>query len=449
MSLRHFARHCAALCALIALSLAPIRQGEPQDLEKLLAGIEKTEHFEIRFRPDSRAEAAVDRVSALVEADLELIRRELDLPDFKHVIRLFLYDDVADLQKTTGVPAAGYSVTLASHVPCDNDQTRVHELVHVVAEQFKEKGKEPRNLFFAEGLANAVLRFVSGVHVDAVAAFHRRRGELPALAEFVGAPDFYAWLAAHPGFNAYDVAGSWFRFLLDTFGAAKTRRYYVGVPVREAFGAELDSLEKRWHAHLDQVVLRPGLLKLLEERTDGPHAPLRSSPEAQLDAKVLGPDSSWTQITREVPAPRGSGEWKSKKSDAPSLELSGEKNQGDWCVASFASTQFEDAFVRARFTPRDGCYGVRLELGPKCQALLLKGQGLFLYDDAKAVAVNARVQLPDAPVEIALRRRGTRASVWIDGQLSIECAVVEAPDSVGVGCVGGPAVVEQIATRTL
>jgi hypothetical protein len=282
-----------------------------------------------------------------------------------------------------------------------------------------------------------------------VTAFYRERGELPPLAELVGAQDFYAWLGAHPGFNAYDVAGSWFRFLLDTFGAAKTRRYYAGVPAREAFGADLEALEKRWHAHLDGVELRPGLQKLLEERADGPYASLKRSPEAQLDAGVLGSDSAWTQISREAPVPSGSGAWKAKKGNAQSLELTGDKTQGDWCVASFASSKFEDAFVRAHFTPGNGCYGVRVDLGPKCQALLLKGQGLFVYDEAKAVAFNQRVQLRDAPVEVALRRRAGRASVWIDGRLSIECDVASAPDVFGVGCVGGRAVVDRIATRKL
>src|SRR5262245_23444917 len=111
-----------------------------QDPAKVLTGVEKTPHFEIRFRPGSHAEASVDRVAALVEADLKKIVEELAFPEFKHTIRLYLYDDVAELQKVTGVPAAGYSIPLESHVPHDNDQTRLHELVHVVAEKLPEKG---------------------------------------------------------------------------------------------------------------------------------------------------------------------------------------------------------------------------------------------------------------------------------------------------------------------
>ncbi|HEX5052956.1 MAG TPA: hypothetical protein VFZ65_14365, partial [Planctomycetota bacterium] len=242
---------CRALAVCAITTLLPAQQSQ-------LPIAERTEHFAIHCRPGSRAEASVDRTASLVEADLAHILQELGLKEFPHTIDLFLYDDEHDLQQSTGVAASGYSVPLASHVPHDNDQTRVHELVHVVAEKFTEHGPEPRNLFFAEGLANAVLRFVTGVHVDAVAAFHRRRGDLPSLAEVQGAPDFYKWLQQHPHVDGYDVAGSWLRFLLDAYGAEAVRRYYRGVPAREAFGKPLDELEAAWHARLDAVVLRPG-----------------------------------------------------------------------------------------------------------------------------------------------------------------------------------------------
>ena len=39
----------------------------------------------------------------------------------------------------------------------DNEQTAYHELVHVFAERFPKAGEETRNLFSAEGLANALL----------------------------------------------------------------------------------------------------------------------------------------------------------------------------------------------------------------------------------------------------------------------------------------------------
>lgn len=420
-----------------------------QDPSKVLTGVEKTAHFEIRFRPASRAEASVDRVAALVEGDLKKILEELAFPEFRHTIRLFLYDDVGDLQKVTGVPAAGYSIPLESHVPHDNDQTRLHELVHVVAEKLPESGPEPRNLFFAEGLANAVLRFVTGVHVDAVAAFYKKRGELPSLAEIHAITDFYAWLRKRPGFNSYDVAGSYLRYLLDTYGPMKTRKYYRGVPAKEAFGADLAAIEKGWHARLDKVVLRPGLLALLEERADGSGAALKRSPEASLTEAILGPASEWKSLERAALVEGDPAKWDGE-ADPLGLVLSGVKSQGDWSVGRLAGDPFGDVIVRCSLQPLgDACFGVQVQLGPACQAMVLRGQGAFLYNDQGAVAHNPAVDLGARGVEIVLRRRGDVATFWVDGKLVAEGKVPKDKTALGLGCVGGQARITKLSARRL
>jgi hypothetical protein len=424
--------------------LVPLLAGTAAAQDDVLTGVERTARFEIRFRPGSRAESSVDRVAALVEGDLALILRELGLDGFPHVIKLWLYDDVAELQRVTGVGASGFSVPLQSHVPHDNDQTRVHELVHVVAEKFTEQGPEQRNLFFAEGLANAVLRYVHGVHVDAVAAFHRRRGDLPGMVEMHAVGDFYAWLGQHPAVNAYDVAGSWMRFLLDVHGAAAVRRYYKGVPAKAAFGKEVAELERDWHARLEAVQLRPGVLSLLRER-HGRTAAERNPAEAALGEGVLGAEAAWQA---RGAADLHAGDPGAFEADGGALVLSGRASQGDWCVARLGG-DLGDAIARCVFEPQQGCYGVQLQLGPACQGMVLRGQGTFAYGGAGCVGHDGSVQLGDRPVQIVLRRKGARASVWIDGKLVLEADVGDGKGPLGVGCVGGPARVRGVAVRAL
>jgi hypothetical protein len=434
----------STMSRVLLLLLAVAGQAAGQDPAATLTGVHKTPHFEIRFRPGSRAEASVDRVAVAAEADLATILAKLALPDFKHVIRLFLYEDVPELQKVTGAMCAGFSVPLASHVPHDNDQTRLHELVHVVAEKLPEKGPESRNLFFAEGLANAVLGFVHGVHVDAVAAFYRKRGELPSLAEVHAIPDFYAWLRKHPGVNGYDIGGSWFAFLLDTHGALKTRKYYCGVPAREAFGTDLPALEKAWHARLDKVVLRPGTVALLEERANVPGAAIRRSPEAKLTEAILGPPSAWKALVRPKIV---AGDPGAILEDA--IVLTGEKSQGDWSVARIADEAVGDAMVRCRAEPLEGCFGVQIQFGPACQGMVLRGQGAFVYGDRGAVSHDPAVEPGEKGVEIVLRRRNGRATLWIDGALAGEGEVPASAAALGVGCVGGKARITKLAIRRL
>jgi hypothetical protein len=409
----------------------------PQDL---LSGSAATEHFEIRFREGSRAEASVDRVAALVEGDLARILQELGLDEFRARIRLCLYDDVAELQRVTGVPAAGFSVPLCSHVPHDNDQTRVHELVHVVAERFSERGPEQRNLFFAEGLANAVLRFVDGVHVDCVAAFHRRRGDLPAIAEVQALTDFYAWLQEHPHVGSYDVAGSWMRFLLDAHGAAAVRRYYKGVSAKDAFGADTAELESRWHAHLDAVRLRAGTLRLLQQRLG--RSPAERDPEAAVLATVLEPESAWTRVGRDALADGAAIE---ADGDGAAFVLAGQPNAGDWCEARFGIDR-TDAVVRCTAEPRESCFGVKIQLGHDCQAMVLRGQGAFLYRGGQPAAHVGDVAFGES-VRIVLRRRAGRATMWVDGRLVLDGDVGPAEAPLGIGCVGGAARFRDVAVR--
>jgi hypothetical protein len=407
-----------------------------------LGGSVKTAHFDVRFREGSRAEASVDRVASLVEADLARILAELGTKDFAPTIRLCLYDDVAELQRVTGVPAAGFSVPLCSHVPHDNDQTRVHELVHVVAERFREHGSESRNLFFAEGLANAVLRYVDGVHVDCVAAFHKQRGDLPAMGEVHALPDFYAWLREHPFVGSYDVAGSWMRFLLDAHGAAKVRRYYKGVPAKEAFGKDVAALEQEWHAHLDTVALRAGTKRLLQQRLGRTAA--ERDPDAGALAGLLEPASAWLQLDAVA-----GGDAAKTEADGvgKALALTGAANVGDWCEARFDGDH-GDAVVRCTVEPQGTCFGVKIQLGGDCQAIVLRGQGAFLYCKSRAAAHDGSIAL-GRTVQIVLKRRGTRASMWVDGNLVLEGEVDAAAAPVGIGCVGGPARFREVAVRTL
>jgi hypothetical protein len=408
-----------------------------------LTGLEKTPHFEIHYRPGSRAEASIDRTAWAAEEDIQRILRELELKDFKHVIRLYVYDDVPELQKITGVGSGGHSTTLESHIPYDNDQTRLHELVHVVAEQFPEKGSEDRSLFAAEGLANAVLRFVTGVSVDSVAAFYYQRKELPPLTE-LATGDFYTWLGKHPGFNGYDVGGSFFRYLLDTYGAPKVRKYYKGVPAKEAFGADLPALEKGWHERLAKVKIRPGLAALLKERLVRETAAERNPNEAKLNDAILGAAAAWKKLDGAAIPDGDPGVWESG-----ALVTSGVKSQGDWSIARVGADALGDAIVRCRAEPLGTCYGVQIQIGTRCQAIVLRGQGTFLYSQVGCVAHNPTTQLSKEPVEIVLRRRGTKASIWVDGTLVGEGDVDAEPGVLGVGSVGGKAKFSQIATRKL
>jgi len=434
------------LVASLSLLFAAPLADDPSPPEKVLTGSEKTKRFEIRFRPGSRAESSVDRTKVMAERDLDRILARLEFKEWNETIRLFLYDDVDELKRITGVGAAGYSTPLESHVPYDNDQTRLHELVHVVAQRFKERGPEPRSLFFAEGLANAVLEFVTGVHVDAVAAFYRQRKQLPTLAELHAVGDYYSWLSSHPGFNGYDVGGSWILWLLDTFGAKKVRSYCAGVPAREAFGKSLEELEKGWHARLDKVVLRPGLDALLRERQgEKVEFPKYVAPEHQLDARMLGDAKEWEALDAAEFAASGPGGAERK---GGALSIRGPKDTGIWSEAALGTKTVGDGWLRATISPQPGCWAVKIAFGGKCQAMLL-GNGAFLYNEVGGVDSTDAVKLGSTPVELVLRREHGRATVWIDGVQRLAGGVAGDAALPTLGVVQGEASFGKVAVRAL
>lgn len=419
----------------VAACLLFLMAAAAADPEKVLTGVLTSKNFEIRYRPGSRAGAYADRVAAMAERELARIFSQLGTRP-QGSFKLFLYDDVPELlviTKTSG--NAGFSVPGASHIPFDNDQTRYHEMVHIVAERLPRSGDEPRSLFFAEGLANALLEHVHGVHVHAVASFYRQRKMLPPLAEMTGAKDFYAWLRAHPGFNAYDVAASWLRHLFDTYGPRKVVRYYTGTPAKKAFGKDLAKLEASWHRVLDAYELRPEVEMLLRERA--------GEKVTFLLGDVLGKPSDWEDLGAAALRPKEPDKW-SRKDGV--VQGRSETQQWSWC--ELGTKKYGNCAVRATIHAEAGCLGVQLRLGEKFQAMLVQA-GTFVWRE-KPTAHNPKVRLLDGKeIDFLLVRRGGVMEVWLDSVrvLSGRAGADAAP--VGLGVAGGSAAFRSVRVRAL
>lgn len=433
--------HVAAV--LIAVGVAPSPARGADRSEQVLSGRWKSPRLELRYRPGSRAAADVERTAAAAERDLDRIAKELDV-EVKGPLRLWMYDDVPELAAITGTSGnGGYSAADGSHVPYDNDQTRIHELVHLVAASWPATGKEPRTLFHAEGLANAVLGFVHGVHVHAVAAFERREKRLPPLAEMAGAPDFYAWLAAHPGLDAYDLAASWYRWLLDRHGAARTRRYYGGVGAKEAFGADPVALEKGWHAALDAYALRPEVETLLRQRR-GEAAAFEPYVRG-LPAELLRRPSDWTSLETAVMVADPADAWTRAGGAFTGTDPAG---RAAWAFCELGEPIEGDCVVHATVRMAKPC-PIELRLGAANRGLLV--QSIFLYKDETPLASAGGVSIyPDRKeADFHLVRRGDTIDLWIDGVKVLTAQGSSAPARPGIGVNGGTATFTDVRMRRL
>jgi hypothetical protein len=381
----------------------------------------------------------------MAERDLaDICRRLAFTPDGRFT--LYLYDDVPELLAITGTNGnGGFSAGRESHLPFGNDQARYHEMVHLVAAQLPKSGDEARGMFLAEGLANALLGHVHGVHVHAVAKFYRGRKELPPLKTFLSG-DFYKWLEAHPGFNAYDVAGSFVLFLLDTHGVEATKRYCTGTPASVAFGCDEGKLEEAWLAAVDAYTMLPEVLMLLRER-QGEAAGFEVfelDPDKRIPEEILGKPKDWKALSGERLDARDGTAWK-RDGDA----IVGEGAGDAWHVCNLGSRKYRDCAVRARVRTENILGGVQLQLGDGCCAMLV-ANGTFVYRNGQGTGMSPAAKVPmTGEVDLMLVRRGGRMEVWVDGFRLAEGPVDSAAEPVGIGFHTGRARFEDVRVRAL
>ncbi len=436
-------RPMLVLTVLAAMLLA--RPAPAADAEKTHDGKVLTEHLEIRFRTGSRAAASVDRWVVDSDRIMERILAELEV-EATGRFQLFLYDNITELHALTETSGnAGFSYGRASYIPFDNLQTAEHELVHVVAGEWPKSGEETRNLFLAEGLANAVLTFVDDLHVHAVAKFYLDRKQLPPLAEMTGATDFYAWLRAHRGFGAYDVAGSYCRFLVDEYGPEKVRAYYTGTAPKTAFGKTEKQIEKKWHAALDAFTVRPAMQTLVARRNgaDGEFTHYETDPEKRLPAELLGKPKDWTSLLGEKLTSEPKDAWK-LVDDA----LVATPTPGAWVPATLGRKKYKDCAIQMRAVLTN-CGAVQIRLSEDCQAMLV-ANGTFVWRGPTATASNLEYRSPmNGEVHLVLVRRGGKLTIYVNGDEVVTGDVDAGAELPGVAVNGGSVRVTELKIRKL
>ncbi|MEO6567194.1 MAG: hypothetical protein ABIO94_00405 [Opitutaceae bacterium] len=251
-----------AICVFSGCASSP--PSLPRSMEKLLSGSSRTAHFELWFRPGSQAAANVPRLAELLERELQRISNLLELkPEGQHTF--FVFDNSQELKATTRENRYGaFVLDGVGYVTADIDSALIHELVHLIAAKIGVRA----NAFVVEGLASALpdppgLR---GFHIDSVVKYHRLEGILPPLARWTAAPDLNEVTVPGRRINGYAIAGSWMRFLFETYGPTKLKRYYAGSTVEEVFGRNLEALESAWLARVDAYQFTPVEEALLETK---------------------------------------------------------------------------------------------------------------------------------------------------------------------------------------
>jgi hypothetical protein len=247
-------------------------------------------------------------------------------------------------------------------------------------------------------------------------------------------------MAKRPDLNAYDVAASWFRHLLDEHGVDKVKKYYSGTSARDAFGAPEGELEKTWHKKLAGFKLRPEVETLLRRKRGeaARFASLELDPEKRLPADVLGKPEEWKPVAGE-PGPG----WK-KVGEA----LEGVSDSPGWNVLPLGAATYRSAVVRAKIIPGAGCIGVQLQLGADCQAMLTVA-GTFVWKGGIVAQDRSETLAGRAALDLVLVRRGNEVTIWLDGFKIVTGLASDEAARVGLGVAGGAARFENVRVREL
>jgi tetratricopeptide (TPR) repeat protein len=255
-------------CVLFGLAIAAVernserlrlRTGEAQ-VALELGGVRASKHFTVIY-PRGKTGEEVERLIR----DLEFRHRQLTEslgagPSER--IRVYLYRNAEQKQSLVGAGQTQFSKPwrLELHL---NDlpfphPTLKHELAHVMAAPF---GSGPFRVTSKLGLP--MMALVEGTAVAADnphqedltlhewSAAMRRQKLAPDVRALFGLQSFYAQEHA----RAYTIAGSFIRYLIDTYGTDHFRSLYAHGDFQRTYQRSLDELATEWERFLDNLPL--------------------------------------------------------------------------------------------------------------------------------------------------------------------------------------------------
>ncbi|MBN1205209.1 MAG: hypothetical protein JXB05_09825 [Myxococcaceae bacterium] len=230
-------------------------------LAEELGGIRDTSHFRLHY-PRGLDREAVERTVR----DLEF--RHMQLSGFlggapTERIQVFLYRTEEEKQRRVGAGRTQFAkpwlYELHIHERGFPHTSLHHELAHVMAAPVGSGPFRVTTRFgiwplmgVIEGFAVAADDPIQGeLTLHQWAAGMRRQQLAPDMRKLMGTEGFYQSAPA----RAYTVAGSFLRYLADTYGPEKVRVLYAHADFQHAYGRSLDELTTEWERFLDSLPL--------------------------------------------------------------------------------------------------------------------------------------------------------------------------------------------------
>lgn len=243
-----------------------------EEIQEALGGHVSGDGVELYYDAATIPEAEARRLLQDQEFRLAQLARALGGP-YDHKVSSYVYGTAAQKRALMGARRVFIAKPWLHEVhltrPAYGAPVVAHELAHVVLGRFAPGplavpaawGVLP-HMGLVEGAAEA-LAWDGGAYTPHVwAAAMQRLGLAPDLGRIMGPEGFWRQAAG----NAYTVAGSFVRWLLDTRGARRLQRAYEGADFEAAYGAPLEALVHGWLAFLKETSVPPRALALAKSR---------------------------------------------------------------------------------------------------------------------------------------------------------------------------------------
>jgi len=227
-------------------------------IRQKLAGNYKTTHFEIIYSAGSIKHERIVELGQLHEFYFEMISRELNIHPHDRIVT-FLFASPEQKGRLIGAIHTDLTKPWLRQIYinlADVESVLKHEMVHVLAGEFGWSPlKIAQNSGLIEGLAMAMGRtsaieeplnraaamvLASGVHL-----------QLESLFTFTG------FVQTNPSMS-YTLAGSFCRFLVDSFGVDRFKRLYAGDDFKNTYQQDLKSLLMEWQSSINHIPLIHG-----------------------------------------------------------------------------------------------------------------------------------------------------------------------------------------------
>jgi hypothetical protein len=235
------------------------------DLARILARETRSPHFILRTDPTAESDTDIDLAQQDLEFRYQQLARILGVEPALPVT-VYRFPSAAAKKDVVGAANTLYAKPWTREIFVQTDrfpaQRLRHELAHIFASAFGDRlfgvslawrfvGPLPWPTL-ASGLVEGIAEAADFDNPDGRATTHQEAAAMLALGK---APELRRALGAgftfESGPRAYTIAGSFCRFLLDAFGAAKLRALYRSAGNFEfVYGRDLASLEKDWQAFL-------------------------------------------------------------------------------------------------------------------------------------------------------------------------------------------------------